>query len=222
MNKKVKVLRTENVLEFCDSQFNEFCSKNRIERHKTCTYTTQQNRVAERKNKILMKNVRCLLDESCLEEKLWAEEATTAAYLVNCSPSSVIDHNVSEQLWLERRPCYKYLRRFGFVAYVHQDQGKLKPRALKEVFLGYPQGTKGYKIWLLDEEKRVISRNVVSKDDVLYKNLKTNGEQIDKTGLQQSDKVVTKILKEQELITQNVNEGGMISLSSNEYEDEET
>lgn len=27
------------------------------------------------------------------------------------------------------------------------QQGKLEPRALKSVYLGYPKGVKGYKIW---------------------------------------------------------------------------
>ena len=58
---------------------------------------------------------------------------------------------------------------FGSLAFVYQDQGKLKPRALKGVFLGYPQGTKGYKIWLLDIEKCVISRNVVFQEQKVFK-----------------------------------------------------
>lgn len=64
------------------------------------------------------------------------------------------------------------MRKFGSVAYVHQDQGKLKPRALKGIFLGYPTGTNGYKVWLLDEEKCVVSRNVIFHEDVMFKMLK--------------------------------------------------
>ncbi|CAA7047040.1 unnamed protein product [Microthlaspi erraticum] len=177
VNKKVKVLRTDNGLEFCNSRFNDYCKKFGIERHRTCTYTPQQNGVAERMNRTIMEKVRCLLDESGLGEPFWAEAAATAAYLVNRSPCSAIDHNVPEQLWLTRKPGYNHLRRFGSVAYVHQDQGKLKPRALKGVFLGYPPGTKGYKIWLLNEEKCVISRNVVFHENVVFKDLKSEENQ---------------------------------------------
>ncbi|CAA7057839.1 unnamed protein product [Microthlaspi erraticum] len=165
----IKVLR--NV------RFNDYCKKFGIERHRTCTYTPQQNGVAERMNRTIMEKVRCLLDESGLGEPFWAEAAATAAYLVNRSPCSAIDHNVPEQLWLTRKPGYNHLRRFGSVAYVHQDQGKLKPRALKGVFLGYPPGTKGYKIWLLNEEKCVISRNVVFHENVVFKDLKSEENQ---------------------------------------------
>jgi len=71
------------------------------------------------------------------------EAASTAAYLIKRSPSTAIDHNVPEELWLNRKPGYKHLRKFGSVAYANLDQGKLKPRTLKGVFLGYPEGTKG-------------------------------------------------------------------------------
>ena len=181
VNKKIKVLRTDNGLEFCNLKFDEYCKKNGIERHRTCTYTPQQNGVAERMNRTLMEKVRCLLNESGLDESFWAEAASTTAYLVNRSPASVVDHNVPEELWLGKKPGYKHLRRFGSIAYVHQDQGKLKPRALKGVFLGYPQGVKGYKVWLLDEEKCVISRNVVFDEDSVYKSLlpESDKEQID-------------------------------------------
>lgn len=51
-------------------------------------------------------------------------------------------------------------KKFGSGAFVFADQGKLKPRAVNGIFVGYPIGTKRYKIWLLDSEKCVVSRNV--------------------------------------------------------------
>lgn len=104
IGKKVKVLRTDNGLEFCNSRFDEYCKKYGIERHETCAYTPQQNGVAKRLNKKLMEKVRCLLNESGLEEHFWAEAASTVAYLVNRSPSSAVDHNVPEELWLNKKP----------------------------------------------------------------------------------------------------------------------
>ncbi|CAA7045320.1 unnamed protein product [Microthlaspi erraticum] len=46
VNKKVKVLRTDNGLEFCNTRFDNHCKAHGIERHRTCTYTPQQNGVA--------------------------------------------------------------------------------------------------------------------------------------------------------------------------------
>jgi hypothetical protein len=36
---------------------------------------------------------------------------------------------------------------FGCAAYAHVDNGKLEPRAIKCVFLGYGSGVKAYKLW---------------------------------------------------------------------------
>eukprot|EP00253_Pinus_taeda_P013395 PITA_13395 len=53
--KKIKVLRTDNGGELCSKEFEEFCKKCGIARQKTTPYTPQQNGVAERMNKTLMK-----------------------------------------------------------------------------------------------------------------------------------------------------------------------
>ena len=52
---------------------------------------------------------------------------------------------------------------FGCMAYAHIRQDKLQLMALKCIFLGYPKGVKGYKLWCLEPGyKRCInSRDVV-------------------------------------------------------------
>lgn len=72
------------------------------------------------------------------------------------------------------------LRRFGCVVYIHTDDGKLNPRAKKGIFVGYPTGVQGYKIWLLVEKRCVVSRNVVFQEDVLFKTLsKKNDREVE-------------------------------------------
>ena len=68
VDRKVKCLRTDNGLEFCNIKFDRYCKTHGIERHKTCVYTPQQNGVAERMNRTIMEKVRCLLNESGLDE----------------------------------------------------------------------------------------------------------------------------------------------------------
>ena len=46
IEKRIKVLRTDNGREFCRNQFEESCKKCGIARHKTTPYTPQQNGVA--------------------------------------------------------------------------------------------------------------------------------------------------------------------------------
>ncbi|GKA71295.1 retrotransposon protein, putative, ty1-copia subclass [Tanacetum coccineum] len=76
------------------------------------------------------------------------------------------------------------LRIFGCVAYSHVKQGKLEPRVVKCVLLGYPKGVKGYKLYRLDDEspKIVTSRNVFFNESVMYKDtLKDSGAGVDKS-----------------------------------------
>ena len=187
---KVKYLRTDNGLEFCNLAFDEFCRKNGITRHRTCAYTPQQNGVAERMNRIIMEKVRCLLSESSLGEELWSEADAFSVYTINRSPSSAVGFKVPEEIWLGKKPGYKHMKKFGSVAYVHKDQGKLKPRAEKGVLIGYPPGTKGYKIWLLDGEKSTINRNVKFCEDVMFKYIKKEAElsHSDKSLREEADK----------------------------------
>ena len=67
-----------------------------------------------------------------------------------------------------------HLRRFGCTAYVHVTQEKTKPRTVKGVFVGYPFGVKGYRVWIPEELKCTTSRNVVFREDELYKDAQAN------------------------------------------------
>ncbi|KAL1189499.1 Retrovirus-related Pol polyprotein from transposon TNT 1-94 [Cardamine amara subsp. amara] len=169
--RKIKILRTDNGLEFCNQHFNNYCKERGIIRHQTCAYTPQQNDVAERMNRTIMEKVRSMLSDSGLPKTFWAEATNTAVILINKTPSSVINSEVPDKRWSGNFPVYSYLRRFGCVAFVHSDDGKLVPRAKKGVLLGYPTGVKGYKVWLLEEKKCTVNRNVKFQENAVYKDV---------------------------------------------------
>ena len=170
--RKIKRLRTDNGLEFCNQQFDDFYKLNGIARHKTVSYTPQQNGLAERMNRTLIDKVRCLLIHSKVSKTLWAEILMTTCYLVNRSPSSALNFKTSMEMWSGRAINYSNLKIFGCPAYAHVKQGKLEPRALKCVFLGYLEGVKGYKLWYteLRPPKCIVSRDVVfNESEMLLK-----------------------------------------------------
>ena len=163
--RNLKCLRTDNGLEYCNKIFDSYCASTGVKRHMNCVYTPQQNGVSERMNRTIMERVRCMLSESGMEERFWAEAASTTVYLINRSPSSAIDYKLPEELWSGAKPGIKHLRRFGSTAYVHTTKAKTSPRALKGYFVGYPQGTKGFRVWLPDEERCTISRNIIFHEE---------------------------------------------------------
>uniref|UniRef100_A0A803PS03 Retrovirus-related Pol polyprotein from transposon TNT 1-94 n=1 Tax=Cannabis sativa TaxID=3483 RepID=A0A803PS03_CANSA len=134
---KIRKLKTDNGWEYCSKQFDEFCKEHGIARHLTVRDTPQQNGLAERMNRTLIERVRCMLKGASLDRTFWGEAVKTTCYLINRCPS------------------------------VPLRQDKLQPRALKCMFLGYPEGVKGYKLWCLEpgHKKCIISRDVVFNEE---------------------------------------------------------
>jgi len=59
--RKIKKLRTNNGLEFCESEFTEFCTVNGTARHKILVGKLQQNGVAELINRTPLEKARYML-----------------------------------------------------------------------------------------------------------------------------------------------------------------
>lgn len=160
--RKIKKLRTDNGLEFCNSEFNSLCADHGIARHKTVPGTPRQNGVAERMNRTILERVRCMLSNAGLWDKhgLWAEAASAACYLINRSPNSTIDFKIPEEVWTGKPVDYSNLRIFGCPTYAHVNNGKLVPRAQKCTFISYGSGVKGYRLLCADSKKVIVSRDV--------------------------------------------------------------
>lgn len=94
-------------------------------------------------NRTLLERVRCILFYSGLPKTFWAEAMTTAAYLINRLPSVPIGFKTSMEMWTRRMPNFDKLRVFRCAVFAHTKQEKFDSRAIKGVFLGYPDGVKG-------------------------------------------------------------------------------
>nr|GEX97481.1 retrotransposon protein, putative, Ty1-copia subclass [Tanacetum cinerariifolium] len=75
------------------------------------------------------------------------------------------------EMWSGHPSDYGMLRIFGCVIYSHVKQGKLEPREVKCILLGYPEGVKGYRLYRFDGEspKIVTSKNMVFNESAMYK-----------------------------------------------------
>ena len=117
--KRLKRLRTDNGLEFCSSDFENFCKSKGIARHRTVRHTPQQNGLIERMNRTLIEKVRCMLFNTNMSKHFWAETVNTAAYLINRSPSSALGFKTPQEAWLGKPPNLSNLKVFGCPAYAH-------------------------------------------------------------------------------------------------------
>lgn len=88
----------------------------------------------------------------------------TVAHLINRTPSSVLRGASPYEVLYGDNPSYESLRVFGSLCYTHlwsRDKDKFGTRSRRCVFVGYPSGQKGWKVFDLDKEDFIISRDVV-------------------------------------------------------------
>ena len=69
-----------------------------------------------------------------------------ACYLINFSLSVAIEKKTPQEVWPGSPATYSDLKIFGCPTYAHVNNGKLEPRSMKCIFLGYKSGVKGYKL----------------------------------------------------------------------------
>ena len=109
-----------------------------------------------------------MISNARVSKRFWAEAASTACYLINMSPSISLEKKTPIEVWSGSPADYSQLRVFVCTAYAHVDNGKLEPRAVKCMFIGYGSVVKGYKLWNFETKKSFMSRSVVSNESVMY------------------------------------------------------
>jgi hypothetical protein len=119
-------------------------------------------------NRTIISKARCMLSNSGLSRKFWAEAGSTACHLINCSPSTAIGKKTPIEVWSGSPYDYSQLKNFCYTAYAHVDNGKLESRAIKCIFLGYGSGVKAYKLWNPEAHKAFYSRNVVFNESTMF------------------------------------------------------
>ncbi|PRQ37607.1 putative RNA-directed DNA polymerase [Rosa chinensis] len=150
----IRVFQSDNGGEFVNGPMIEFCRSHGIRHQTSNSYTPQQNGLAERKNRQLMEVVRASLFGMNVPRSYWGEAVKSAAYLINRTPSRVIEFQNPHQklhtfLTIPSMPNLEP-RVFGCTAYVHipkPQRNKLDPRARKCIFVGYADFQKGYRCY---------------------------------------------------------------------------
>jgi len=111
--KGVKSFRSDNRTEFVNNQMGMFCKTNGIVHQTTCTYTPQQNGIVERKHRHLLNVARALLFQSNVPARFWSDCVLTAVYLINRTPSLVLNGRTPYELVYGFEPFLGHLKLFG-------------------------------------------------------------------------------------------------------------
>ncbi|GJU94144.1 putative ribonuclease H-like domain-containing protein, partial [Tanacetum coccineum] len=113
VDKKVKIIRSDNGTEFKNKVMDDFCREKGIRREYSVARTPQQNGVAERRNRTLIEAARTMLADSKLPNTFWAEAVSTACYVHN-RVLVVKPHNKTPyELFRGFKPALSFMRPFG-------------------------------------------------------------------------------------------------------------
>ena len=124
--------------------------------------------MVERKNRHILEVTRSLLIDGNVPSHLWGEDVRSVVYLMNRTPSSVLNFRRSLDVLSDHciLPSMVSLppHIFECVMYVHlhpHQCTKLEERALKCVFIGYGSTQKGYRAYHPPSKKFYISMDVI-------------------------------------------------------------
>ena len=123
-----------------------------------------------------MERVRCLLLYAILDEKFWAEVAVYVVFTLNRSPHTSLGLLTPEEKWSKHSPNLNDLKLFGCVGYVNQNQGKLKARGIKCMFVDFTEGVKSFNLWHPTNKKFIINRDVHFRETKMFMQGKGNIE----------------------------------------------
>jgi len=134
--------------EYKSKEFDSFLKDNGIQSRTSVPHVHQQNGCAERFNRTLMDKAQALCLDACLPLSWWEFAAITAVHLYNRTPIRRLKWQTPYKLVNNEVPSIGHLRVFGCGAYVHLPaevrKDKLSSKSELMIFLGYPDGVKGY------------------------------------------------------------------------------
>ena len=171
LGKKVKILRSDNGGEYCSKTFQDYLKEHGIQHQTTVPYNPEQNGTPERMNRTLLEAARSMMYHASIPKEFWAEAVSTATYTRNRSPTRSLNNTTPFECLFNRKPDVSNLKVFGCVAYTHipgHQRKKLEEKSRKCIFVGYPDGTKGFKLYDLTKGTFIRSRDVIFEERTFH------------------------------------------------------
>ncbi|RVW46394.1 Retrovirus-related Pol polyprotein from transposon TNT 1-94 [Vitis vinifera] len=122
------------------------------------------NGKVERKHRHILNVARTLRFQAHLPLEFWGECILAAGYLINRTPSVLLNGKSPYEILFGQKPSYQSVRIFGCLCYSHnlnRDNDKFASQSRKCIFVGYPFDKKGWRLYDLETDEYFVSRDVV-------------------------------------------------------------
>jgi len=170
-NAKIKIFRSDNGGEYTGNAFKNHLAQHGILHQTSCPYTPQQNGVAERKNRHLMEVARSMMFQMSVPKRFWSDAVITACYLINRIPTRILEDKAPFEVLNNNKPVLDHLRVFGCISYVlvpGEIRNKLEAKSIKAMMIGYSTTQKGYKCFVPETRRVLVSRDVKFFEEKSY------------------------------------------------------
>ncbi|GJZ36078.1 ribonuclease H-like domain-containing protein [Tanacetum coccineum] len=155
------VRRCDNGTEFKNNDMNQFCKIKWIKRKFSVARTSQQNGVAEEKNRTLIEAARTMLADSLLPTTFWAEAVNTACYVQNRVLVTKPHNKTPYELLLSRPPSISFMRLFRCpmtILNTLDPLGKFDGKADEGFLVRYSINSKAFRVF--NTKTRKVEENL--------------------------------------------------------------
>ncbi|KAL8145122.1 hypothetical protein AgCh_003365 [Apium graveolens] len=108
---RIKVVRSDNALEFAGKACTEYFAKKGMIHQKSCPHTPQQNARVERKHRRVLEMARALRFQSGLALSYWGGCVLSAVYIINRLPNAALNFEVPFEKLYNEQVDYEYMGR---------------------------------------------------------------------------------------------------------------
>nr|GEV13589.1 ribonuclease H-like domain-containing protein [Tanacetum cinerariifolium] len=146
----VEIIRCDNGTEFKNADLNQFYGLKDIKREFSVPRTPQQNGIAERKNRTLIKAAKTLLADLLLPIPFWVEVVNTACYVQNRVLVTKPRNKTPYELLHGRLPSIGFMRPFGYhvtILNTLDPLGKFQRKVDKGFLVGYSVCSKAFRVF---------------------------------------------------------------------------
>jgi hypothetical protein len=119
-----------------------------------------------------LEDVKAMIHDQDLSMFLWAEACNTAVYIQNKCPHKILENKTLEEAFTGVKPKVCHFRIFGCPVYIHvpiEKRTKLEHVDGKGLFVGCNETSKAYRVYILEQRKIVVSKDVKFEEDFASK-----------------------------------------------------